>query len=119
MLRRLSVRGILARVRDEAEPGGPYVYRIAAKALHLLGLPTVEALRSFVLEKVGPLGVDLDGVSRVADSEVDESDVIEAWGRTTSIGMSGMPPRKSPTQRDNSRFMASATAVIAFLARLC
>jgi chromosome segregation and condensation protein ScpB len=29
LLRRLNAKGILARVRDEAEPGGPYMYRIA------------------------------------------------------------------------------------------
>jgi chromosome segregation and condensation protein ScpB/DNA-binding XRE family transcriptional regulator len=76
LLRRLSAKGILARVRDEAEPGGPYVYRIASKALHLLGLPTVEALRSYILEKVGPLTVDLDGARTVAESEAGSPDAV-------------------------------------------
>jgi segregation and condensation protein B len=80
LLRRLSARGILARVRDEAEPGGPYVYRIAAEALHLLGLPTVEALRSYILEKVGPLTVDLTGARGASVSEIGAQDVVEARG---------------------------------------
>jgi hypothetical protein len=36
--------------------------------LHLLGLPTVEALRSYILQKVGPFTVDLPGASRAAPS---------------------------------------------------
>jgi chromosome segregation and condensation protein ScpB len=78
LLRRLSTRGVLARGRDEAEVGGPYVYRIAAKALHLLGLPTVEALRSYVLEKVGALSVELDGARSVAESEAGGPELVKA-----------------------------------------
>jgi hypothetical protein len=33
LLLRLNAGGILARDRDEGEAGGPYVYRIAAKAV--------------------------------------------------------------------------------------
>jgi hypothetical protein len=49
LLRRLNAGGILARDRDEAMAGGPYVCRVAAKVLqHLLGFATVEALRSSI-----------------------------------------------------------------------
>jgi chromosome segregation and condensation protein ScpB len=91
LLRRLSARGILARVRDEAEPGGPYVYRIAAKALHLLGLPTVGALRSYILDKVGPLTLAVTGVGRVAESTTGDPDVM------TEVAHVLRPPHSVPS----------------------
>lgn len=61
--------------RKHTAPGAVNPHRIqtdplpiAAKALHLLGLPTVEALRSYILQKVGPFTVDLPGASRAAPS---------------------------------------------------
>ncbi|MBV9279990.1 MAG: SMC-Scp complex subunit ScpB [Chloroflexi bacterium] len=48
LLARLIRRGLLARVRDEREPGAPNVYRATAKALRAAGFPTVEALRAAI-----------------------------------------------------------------------
>ena len=53
LLRRLAARGVLARARDDKEVGAPYFYRLTAKTLALMGAPSVEALRSAVLERVG------------------------------------------------------------------
>jgi chromosome segregation and condensation protein ScpB/DNA-binding XRE family transcriptional regulator len=55
LLRRLAACGVLARARDEKEVGAPYLYRLTAKALGLIGVPTVEALRARVLETVAAL----------------------------------------------------------------
>lgn len=53
LLRRLVSKGILARVRDPGEVGGPYVYRLTAKALGLMGAPSIDVLRSRVLQTRG------------------------------------------------------------------
>jgi hypothetical protein len=45
VLRRLSAGGILSRLRDKGIVGGPHGYPVAAKALNLLGLAMIEALR--------------------------------------------------------------------------
>ena len=55
LLRRRPARGVLVRARDEKEVGAPYLYRLTAKALGLIGVPTIEALRSRVLETVATL----------------------------------------------------------------
>ncbi len=62
LLRRLAARGVLARARDDKAVGAPYLYRLTAKALALIGAPNVEALRSAVLERVGAVtGAAADG----------------------------------------------------------
>lgn len=55
LLRRLAGRGIVARARDDKEVGAPYLYRLTAKALGLLGVPTIEVLRARVLETAAAL----------------------------------------------------------------
>jgi chromosome segregation and condensation protein ScpB/DNA-binding XRE family transcriptional regulator len=52
LLQRLVRRGLLAKVRDDQVLGAPNVYRVTAKALRATGFPTVEAMRSAVVEVV-------------------------------------------------------------------
>jgi hypothetical protein len=56
--------------------------------LGLLGLPTVETLRSRILQTVGALNVDLTGVSRVGASEGAGSDPLDAAAPSASGKMS-------------------------------
>jgi hypothetical protein len=58
---------------------------------HLLGLPTVGVLRSYILDKVGPLTLAVTGVGRVAESTTGDPDVM------TEVAHVLRPPHSVPS----------------------